>query len=63
MIQPEGAIVHRVVMHGDIDNEIGGVQFFDKKNMKILEAGKINCSLGSKDFTLNEGDRLVGVKS
>ncbi len=43
------------------DTEFGGVQFFDKDGNKILEAGFLGGD--SKEFVLQDGERLVGVKS
>ena len=48
-------------MIGDTDHEFGGVEFFDKDNVKILEAGRMVGE--SKEFVLNEGERLIGIKS
>ena len=58
-INPVAAIVKRIVMRGD--DEFGGVQFFDKDNNKILEAGYIGDD--SKEFILEDNQRLIGVKA
>lgn len=59
-IKPDHASVRRVVMKGD--NEFGGVVFYDKENKKVIEAG--HCStLYSREFSLKENERLVGIKS
>ncbi len=44
--------------------EFSGVQFFDKNEVKILEAGYFSSnSAVSKEFILEEGQRIIGVKS
>lgn len=53
------AVVRKVVIHGNF--EFGGVQFFDDKGVKILEAGYIaNQKL---EIVLAEGERLLGIES
>lgn len=59
-IKPEGAIVRKVVMKGD--SEFGGVIFYDKDGLKLLEAGHLT-TLHSKEFHLKENERLIGIKS
>jgi hypothetical protein len=51
--------VKRVVIRGD--NEFGGVQFYDKNGLKLLEAGNITSE--STEFILQNGHRLIGLKS
>ena len=60
-INPEGAIVKKVIMYGDPYSEIGGFQFFDRNGNMILQAGYIAGN--KKEFELAEGERLVGIKS
>ena len=48
-------------MRGHSDHEFAGVQFFDKDNVKILEAGSMSGE--SKEIVLNDGERLIGIKS
>ena len=57
---PEGAVVRRGVMWGNF-SFLCGVQFFDCHGNMILEAGTLKGKM--KDFTLGEGERLVGIKS
>jgi len=59
-IKPEGAVVKRIVMKGD--TEFGGVIFYDKNGAKILEAGHLT-TLCSREFILNDKERLIGIKS
>ena len=40
----------------------GGVQFFDKNDKKIIEAG-FPSGTDKKEFILEEGHRLIGVKA
>ncbi len=40
-IQPEGAIVKRVVIYGRPNSQFGGVEFYDAAGVLILKAG--NC--------------------
>jgi hypothetical protein len=64
---PEGAVIRKVIMYtSEEDNTcLWGVQFFDKDNKMLLEAG---CTEDekvkhSREFTLEEDERIVGVKS
>ena len=50
-IFPKDAVVKKIVMKGD--TEFGGVIFYDKKGVKILEAGHLT-TLSSKE---------IGIKS
>jgi hypothetical protein len=43
------------------DTEFGGVLFFDYEKKKILEAGHTQ-TLNSREFTLGENERLLGIK-
>ncbi len=60
-INPEGAIVKKVIMYGDSGSEIAGFQFFDTNGNMTLQAGWIVGN--KKEFELAEGERLVGIKS
>lgn len=60
-IQPEGAIVKRVVVHGN--HELGGLEFFDKTGQKILSAGYFDPTHLKREMSLADGERLIGVKS
>ncbi len=53
------AVVRKVVIHGNY--EFGGVQFFDGKGDKILEAGFIGPE--KLEIVLAEGERLLGIES
>lgn len=59
-MKPADVHVSRVVMKGD--NEFGGVLFFDKYSTKLIEAGHCQ-TLGSREFTLKENERILGIKS
>ena len=56
VIKPAGAVVRKVVVWGDHK----GIQFFDDKGYKLLDAGDI----GGKAYegSLQEGERIVGVR-
>ncbi len=60
-INPIGAVVKRVVIRYDSDTEVRGLQFFDKNNTLILQAGTMLN--GTKEFNLEDGQRLIGIKS
>lgn len=56
--------VRRVVMNaGGKEGMINGVEFYDGNNAKLLTAGMITGGAHTKEFTLSEGERIVGVKS
>ena len=58
-INPANAVVKRIVMRGNY--EFAGCQFFDKNGVKILEAGYMTAE--SKEFILEDNERLIGVSS
>lgn len=58
-INPVGAVVKRIVMRGNY--EFAGCQFFDRNGVKILEAGYMTAE--SKEFILEDDERLIGVSS
>ena len=61
-VEPAGAIVRKDIMYGDCSSHsLYGVQFYDAKNNKLLESGYCKGST-KKVFTLNEDERIVGVK-
>jgi hypothetical protein len=49
------------------DGSFAGIQFFDKVGDVILQAGFINkptaALYASKDYELEEGERVIGMKS
>ena len=49
-------------MFGDNDTETTGIQFFDINLTKLLEVGRISGNQ-KREFSLEDGERLVGVKS
>jgi hypothetical protein len=71
---PDGAVIRRVKMIGmSRYGLLAGLQFFDKDNNMLLEAGfcpddddddddEKRCDI-KKEFLLQENERLVGVKS
>ncbi len=59
-VQPEGAIVKRVIIYGRPDSDFGGVEFFDATGTKILTAGNIEQQ--KREIILQEGERLIGIK-
>lgn len=58
-IKPDSQI-KKVVMKGD--TEFGGVMLYDQKGTKVLEAGHTS-TLYSKEFSLKDNERLIGIKS
>ena len=61
-IQPEGAIVKKIIMYGRTNCQFGGVQFFDSYGNKILEAGSLEKQ-AIKEIILKDGERLIGIKA
>jgi hypothetical protein len=51
-----------VIRYDSDDTEFWGLQFFDQNNTMILQAGYIG-GRGSKELILEDGQRLIGVKS
>ena len=61
---PDHATIRKVKMWGDdSDGEVSGIQFFDKDDNMILEAGYLLSYFVCREFVLEEGERLIGVKS
>ncbi len=73
MINPEGAVIKRVRLQywtNKNSNEgcLTGLEFYDKQNQLILRAGlteshKNDTNYKTTEFSLEEGERLIGIKS
>ncbi len=73
MIDPEGAVIKRVRLQyytsKDIfEGSLTGLEFYDKQNQLILRAGLIeshknDAEKKTTEFSLEEGERLIGIKS
>ena len=67
LITPVGAVIKTIkVFYGESNGlKFGllGLQFFDLDNNSILVAGDVSDSLSVKEIILEEGERVVGVKS
>lgn len=62
-IHPEGAVVNKIKVFGQKSSEIDGFIFFDKNGVIILKAGKTEITEVIKEIQLEQGERLVGIKS
>ena len=58
---PQNAIIRRVTIFHDPRDHITGLQFFDQNNTNILTAGA--CDYTPVHVQLEEGERIVGIKS
>jgi hypothetical protein len=61
-ISPQGAVVKKVIMYGDADSLLTGVQFFNKAGTLILSFGDLDKAV-KKEFWLEDTERLIGIKS
>jgi hypothetical protein len=56
--------VHYVTIYeSEPSTGMGGLQFFDQNCVKILEAGTTNSGWTTKEFIINENERIFGVVS
>jgi hypothetical protein len=62
-INPVGAIVKKVVVSYWDCGDLKGVQFYDKDDTLLLEAGDTKRVFTITEIILEEGQRLIGVKS
>ena len=62
VIRPEGAVVKKVVIYCLHPHDyFEGIQFYDRENLLILQAGEFEGK--SKEIILEENERLIGVKA